>query len=128
MRSPRRGQIFRLQSDSVGKKRPVLVVSPTHLNGGIYVLAVPFYSQQIEKRRELKNCVIFSSGQFGLDADCVAITNQVTVTKVSDLRMSEGALGEIDEEKMAEVEASLLYSLGITLRNEPGPQSGVKTE
>jgi len=33
MRSPRRGQVFRLKSDPAGKPRPVLIVSIDSLNG-----------------------------------------------------------------------------------------------
>lgn len=51
MRSPRRGEIYRLKSDAVGKPRPVLIVSRNELNSGIYVVAIPYYSEQVESRR-----------------------------------------------------------------------------
>jgi mRNA-degrading endonuclease toxin of MazEF toxin-antitoxin module len=78
MRSPKRGEIFRLKGDSVGKPRPVLIVSRTEVNGGIYVI-VPFFSEQLAKRKALAQCVFFASGEFGLEKDCVAKTDEVTL-------------------------------------------------
>ncbi len=113
MRSPQRGQIFLLKGDSVGKKRPILVVSPTHLNGGIYLLGVPFYSQQVEKRRTHPTCVFFAAGEFGLDRDCVAKADEVHIFKISELHVSEGPVAEVDASRMELVSTALCYSLGI---------------
>lgn len=113
MRSPRRGQIFRLKSDAAGKKRPVLIVSRNELNGGIYVLAAPFYSEQIEKRRQLRQCVLFQSGEYGLDKTCVLKADEVSLFKISELRIAEGAIGELDEPRLRLVATALAYALGL---------------
>jgi len=113
MQSPRRGQIYRLKSDNVGKPRPVLIVSPVELNGGSYLSGVPFTSQQLEKRRTLRQCVWFAAGEFGLTSDCVVKADEVGFYKISDLRISEGPLGQVDETKMRLVSAALCYALGI---------------
>jgi len=46
-----RGQVLLTKPDEFGKQRPVVVVSRDQLNNGDAVLVVPFYSQQLEKRR-----------------------------------------------------------------------------
>ena len=119
MRSLRRGQIYRLKSDSVGKQRPVLIVSPAKLNGGIYVSAVPFYSQQLEKHRSHRSCVYFAAGEFGLDLDCVVKTDEVSHYKISELRISDGEVGQVDSERMLLVNQALCFSLGIETDGDP---------
>jgi len=114
MQSLRRGQIILQKCDAAGKRRPVLIVSPAFLNGGTYVTAVPFTSQQLDKRAKLKTCVMFYAGEFGLDEDCVAKTDDVTQYRLLDLRLSDGRIGEVDEAKMNLVSAALSFSLGIT--------------
>ena len=118
MKSPQRGQIFRLKSDAVGKPRPVLIVSPTHLNGGTYLTAIPFFGEQVQKRRALRTCVFFAKGEFGLEKDCVAKADDVTQFKFSELRISEGPIGTVDDERMEEVSEALCYALGITPHGE----------
>lgn len=115
MRSPRRGEIYRLQADRADKPRPVLVVSPVHLNGGIYLSAVPFYSSQVEKRRTLKTCVFFAKGEFGLEKDCVAKADEVSMYRISELRVREGATGTVDDQRMKDVSDALCVALGISL-------------
>lgn len=114
MKTPRRGQIYRLKSDSVDKPRPVLIVSRTELNRGFYCTVVPFTSQQLEKRAALATCVLFEDGEAGLTRKCVAKTDDVTQVRFVDLRMAEGPLGEASPEKMAEISQSLAHSLDIT--------------
>lgn len=113
MRSLRRGQIFRLKSDSVGKPRPVLIVSPAQLNVGIYINAIPFYSQQLDKRRGQAWCVFFQADEFGLEADCVAKADEVAQFKISELQIAEGELGQVDTARMALVDRALCFALGI---------------
>ncbi len=119
MRSPKRGQIFRLKSDLVGKPRPVVVVSPTHLNGGNSLLAVPFFGGQIERRKLLRTCVFFKAGESGLEKDCVAKADNVSLFRLSELRMVEGPVGEVTLARMDAISAALAYSLGILLPQQP---------
>src|SRR5947209_6416538 len=112
MRSPRRGQIFRRTSDEAGKPRPVLIVSRTELNGGRYLIVAPFYGEQLEKRSRWKQCVLFKNGEFGLEKDCVLKADEVTLLKFCDLRIADGPVGEIDENRMKDVSAAIAYALG----------------
>ena len=114
MRSPRRGEIYLLKGDKVGKNRPVLVVSPLQLNGGFSVLAVPFYSQQLARRASMSTCVYFASGEFGLNANCVAKTDEVSIYRISELSVSDGPIGTVDDVRMEEVSGAMSVSLGIT--------------
>jgi mRNA-degrading endonuclease toxin of MazEF toxin-antitoxin module len=120
MRSPRRGEIFRLKSDDVGKPRPVLVVSRTALNGGYYCVCVPLYGEQIERRSAFPSCVLFQEGEYGLTKTCVAKTDEISKYKVVDLRVSEGPVGTVDSQRMADVERAISYSLQIEPQREPG--------
>jgi mRNA-degrading endonuclease toxin of MazEF toxin-antitoxin module len=122
MRSPRRGQIYRRKSDEVGKPRRVLVVSRTELNGGFYVVVAPFYGEQVEKRAKWPQCVHFQNGEFGLDKECVLKADEVTLLKFSDLRISEGPVGEVDESRMKDVSRALAYALGLDF-SEPAEAS-----
>lgn len=122
MRSPRRGQIYRRKSDEVGKPRRVLIVSPTENNGGTYVLAAPFYGEQIEKRSRMKQCVLFQDGECGLEKTCVLKADEVTLFKISELRLCEGPVGEVDDERMRKVNVALAHALGIPIEPMPtGP-------
>lgn len=125
MKSPQRGQIFRLKTDSVGKPRPVLIVSPAHLNGGTYLTAVPFYSDQAQTKRSYRQCVFFARGEYGLEKDCVAKADEVSLYKFSELRIAEGQLGLVDGERMEEISIALSYALGITPHCEPEKESPV---
>ena len=72
---PQRGMLFLLKDhDSSEKRRPIVVISNNVLNNGDSVVAVPFYSQQLEKRRTQDWCVEFYQGEGGLEKNCVAKT------------------------------------------------------
>lgn len=91
--------------------RPVLVVSSTELNAGDTVVAVPFYSSQLEKRRKLPTCVYFSRGEFGLPKDCVAKADDIGPIFRNDLDIARGPIGRLDEAAMARVLAAILHVL-----------------
>ena len=74
---------------------------------------MPFYSQQLEKKRGPEN-VLFSAGEFGLDKDCVATTSQVSRYKISELRMTDGFVGTVDDDRMKKIDEALRYSLGLS--------------
>lgn len=113
MRPPRRGQVFRLKSDPVGKPRPILVVSIDSLNGGIYLTAVPFYGDEDGRRRHLKSCAFFSQGEYGLEKDCVAKADEISMMRKSELRLSDGPMTELDTDGMRRVTEAIAYCLGI---------------
>lgn len=112
MQSPNRGQILLMKKDSVGKERPILLVSPHFLNGGYFVRGVPFTSQQIDKRKAWETCVFFQRGEFGLELDCVAMTSELAEFRISEFQPGK-VIGVVDDIRMLEVSKALCCSLGI---------------
>ncbi len=112
-RSPRRAEIYRLKKDPVGKKRPVLVVSRNELNGGHYLLAIPFYSAQTAEKSRHPTAIPFAQGEFGLEKDCVAKADEVTQYRMSDLTLAEGPLGTVDPARMAAVDKAIAYVFNL---------------
>jgi mRNA-degrading endonuclease toxin of MazEF toxin-antitoxin module len=104
--NPKRGQLYRLKD-----RRPIVIVSRDRLNGGHSVLAVPFYSQQLEKRSQQAWCALFHSGEGGLDRDCVAKADQVTLVDKCDINLAEGPIGQFDEAQMARLIRAVKWSL-----------------
>lgn len=90
------------------KERPLLIVSRDELNKGDTVLAVPFYSQQLEKRRKYKNCVFFAAGEFNLHKDCVAKCDEIAVYDRLELG---DKIGRIDAAKMELIVDAVRYSI-----------------
>ncbi len=84
-----RGDVYWTKSNSE-QLRPVLIVSRTEMNRGSGVVVVPFYSQQIEKRRALESCVFFQAGDGGLKKDCVAKCDEIGIRDISRLDTRRG--------------------------------------
>jgi mRNA-degrading endonuclease toxin of MazEF toxin-antitoxin module len=114
MRCPQRGDIRRLKSDAVGKKRPVVIVSRSILNGGVEVSAAPFYStpNQLNRCAGKAHCVFFAAGEFGLEKDCVLKLDEAERFSVAEFLPIEppGQLYQVSEAKMIEVSAALRYA------------------
>jgi mRNA-degrading endonuclease toxin of MazEF toxin-antitoxin module len=72
----RPGEIY-LAYGGGDKYRPVLIVSRESLNRGNYIVAVPFTSTHFASRST--HCVAFQAGEFGLDKDCVAQAEAISV-------------------------------------------------
>lgn len=113
MQSPRRGQIYIWKHDEVEKSRPVVIVSRKELNGGEKVVTVPITSQQIDKRREMKNCVVLEAGVGGVSRRSVVKCGDVTLLRISALDMKRGKIGELDADHLKLVDAALAWSLGL---------------
>lgn len=96
-----RGQIFLLKPDQFGKQRPVVIVSRDPLNAGHSVIAVPFYSQQLQKRAQQPWCVLFKAGEGGLTMDCVAKTDQLSLIDKVSIDIAKGPIGAFDTAQMA---------------------------
>ena len=113
MQSHQRGQILILK-DAAGprKERPILVVSPRHLNGGSTLRGVPFGSQNLEEKKKFATCVMFLEGEFGLDKDCATNASQLAEFKISEFKPGAVA-GTVSDERMLEVSKSLCTALGI---------------
>jgi len=110
---PRRGQLFRLKSDAVGKQRIVVIVSRTELNAGLSVIAIPFYSSQFETRKNEDFCAEFAQDEGGLTKDCVAKTDQINLILKSELELSRGSIGSFDESQMLRLLDALKWTLKI---------------
>lgn len=100
---PKRGELYRLKSDRVGKPRIIVIVSHDILNGGHCVLAVPFYSQQMDKRRHQQWCSEFARGEGGLDCDCVAKADELSLIDKLDINLAQGPIGAFDNAQMSRV-------------------------
>jgi len=109
----KRGELYLIPDDPddpSGKKRPVVVVSRTDINGGKCVVCVPFYSQQLEKRRAWRFCAAFSRGEGNLDRDCVAKADQIMT--VEKTYLSGAPLGTFNEAQMDRVTRAIRYTIG----------------
>jgi mRNA-degrading endonuclease toxin of MazEF toxin-antitoxin module len=113
MQSHQRGQILILK-DAAGprKERPILVVSPKHLNGGDTIRGIPFGSQNLEEKRKFPTCVHFAQGEFGLDKDCASNASQLAEFKVNEFKPGVVA-GVVSDERMLLISRSLCAALGI---------------
>ena len=93
------------------KQRPIVIVSRDDLNKGDYVTAVPFYSQQLEKRKGHRSAVFFEAGAYGLDRDCVAKCDEVSQIEKAELPLRRGPIGRVPEEKMQLIVDAIRFCL-----------------
>jgi mRNA-degrading endonuclease toxin of MazEF toxin-antitoxin module len=99
------------------KYRPVLIVSREELNRGKYLVAVPFTSAHFDERSTRPNCVAFQAGEFGLEKDCVAQAEAITLLDKEELDTDSGVIATVDDEKMREITRAIGYV--ITAECEP---------
>jgi mRNA-degrading endonuclease toxin of MazEF toxin-antitoxin module len=92
-------------------RRPIIIVSRQKLNLGKYVVAVPLTSKNLEKRWNLPNYVSFKKGSFGLQKDCVAQCEAITVVDKDFIELNTGPIGILDGEKWR----SLLHAIGYVV-------------
>ncbi len=109
---PKRGELYRLKSPPAAKPRVIVIISREPLNGGDAVLAVPFYSQQLEKRRQQEWCEMFYSGEGGLDKDCVAAGDQVTFTDKTLIDLTR-RIGKFDAAQLRRVLGAVKWAIGV---------------
>ena len=109
-----RGQLFLLLPDADDpeqKQRPVVIISRDDLNGGHSVLAIPFYSQQLDKRRSQENCVFFRAGEGGLSKACVAKPPPPQLIRKTELDSTIGPIGRFNAAQMAKRVLAVRYSV-----------------
>lgn len=109
-----RGQIYFLKPDKSGKSRPVVVVSNDLLNGGHSVLAIPFYSQQLQKRSTQQWCVQYAAGEGNLPKDCVTKTDQLTLIDKADIDIAQGPIGRFTDAQLARLADGIKWTLSIS--------------
>jgi mRNA-degrading endonuclease toxin of MazEF toxin-antitoxin module len=110
---PEYGYIYLLKRDSVGKSRPIVVVSNNTLNRGDSILAVPFYSRQLEKRKKQQWCAFYSTGEGGLDRDCVAKADELTLVDKLDIDLVAGKVGGFNDDQMKRLISAIKWSLNM---------------
>ncbi len=114
---PRAGEIYWWDAGDELDRRPAAVVSPQELNRGNNVVIVPFTSRKFSVRSTLPNCVSFRAGTFGLDKDCVAQAENITVAGTTELDLERGPLGVVDGEAMR----NLVRAIGYVISAECEP-------
>lgn len=111
--TPKRGEVYLEKKDETGKARPLVIISNNKLNGGHSVVAIPFYSQQLEKRATQPWCAIFQAGEGGLDRDCAAKTDEITLIDKLYINLAHGPIGTLDDEQMNRIMTALKWSLDM---------------
>ena len=114
----KRGEIHRVKADRIGAGKPgrrVLVVSREELNRGYEVTIVPFNGSDFANKSKKPFCVPFNCGEFGLVKDCVAKCDEINRIYKNDLVTPSSPVGEISEDKLAEV----LSAINWCLKSEP---------
>jgi len=108
-----RGQLYLLKPDQFGKQRPIVIISRNGLNAGHSVVAVPFYSQQLQKRAQQPWCAAFRAGEGGLLKDCVAKTDELSLIDKLSIDIAKGPIGEFDAAQMTRVVQAAKWTLDI---------------
>ena len=98
----RPGEVYVADFDQAGP-HPVIVVSRDDLNRGRYALVVVCTSARFAARSTLLNCVPFRAGQFGFTADCVAQRENILSLEKSQLDLTAGPIGVLDDMAMRDV-------------------------
>ena len=106
----RPGEIYMADFPEAGR-HPVIVVSREELNRGNHVLAVFCTSARFAVRSTLPNFVPFAAGQFGFTTDCVAQCENVLSITMSQLDLSAGPFGILDESALRDVIRAIGYVL-----------------
>ena len=110
MNVPSSGELYWAYFESE-HPRPIIIVSRRELNLGKYVVVVPLTSTNLEKRRNLSNCVLFKAGSFGLTMDCVAQCEAITFIEKEFIILNTGPIGKLDGEKWR----LLLHAIGYVI-------------
>jgi len=113
MRTPGRGDVYRLKQDESGKPRPVVIVSRQQMNAGISVVVVPFTTQQMDKRVHQPSFVLFDAGEGGLPERCLAKCGDIGLIKISALQLQIGRLGHLDASQMTRLMEGVKWVLEI---------------
>jgi mRNA-degrading endonuclease toxin of MazEF toxin-antitoxin module len=96
------GKIYMADFDQAGP-HPVIIVSREDLNRGRYALVVVCTSARFNVRSALPNCVPFRAGQFGFTVDCVAQCENILSVETSQIDLTAGPIGVLDETAMRDV-------------------------
>lgn len=112
----RPGEIYTADFDVAGPHR-VIVISREDLNRGRYVLSVVCTSARFASRSNLPNCVPLRAGQFGFAVDCVAQCENIVSIEKTQLDLSAGPEGVLDELAMRD----LIKAIGYVMESDCEP-------
>jgi mRNA-degrading endonuclease toxin of MazEF toxin-antitoxin module len=104
----RPGEVYTADFPQAGQ-HPVIVVSREDLNRGNYALAVVCTSARFAVRSTLPNCVPFRAGQFGFTVDCVAQCENILSIEKSQLDLTAGPVGLLDDVALRDVIKAIGY-------------------
>lgn len=107
----KRGEIYRLRDDEVGKPRPVVIVSRDEFNTGSDLLVVPFFSQQVTKRQDDLSCSEFGPTEGGLTVGCMAMCGYMQSIKKTELRQPK--LGSFNASQMERLMDAVKWTLDL---------------
>lgn len=110
------GEIYTADFDVAGPHR-VIVISREDLNRGRYILAVVCTSARFASRSTLPNCIPFRAGQFGFIVDCVAQCENIVSIEKTQLDLSAGPVGVLDELAMRD----LIKAIGYVMESDCEP-------
>jgi mRNA-degrading endonuclease toxin of MazEF toxin-antitoxin module len=100
--NPQRGEIY-LVPFGQGKPRPVVIVSRDTLNGGDYLIVIPFTTQKLDERKGRQSCVFFNSGEGGLSQDCVAKADEIQRIFKTEIDWKTGRIGRFTPQQMDKI-------------------------
>lgn len=103
------GDLFQPSEWSTEIHRLIVVSDERHNRGG-QVVIVPVWSSQLERRRRMPSCVVFSADRRRFDRECYAKTDGISTIATADL--GEQLEGLTDSE-LYEVRKAICTVLGI---------------
>ncbi|HEY4761725.1 MAG TPA: type II toxin-antitoxin system PemK/MazF family toxin [Thermoguttaceae bacterium] len=107
--NPQRGEIYLVPFGQEGKPRPVVIVSRDTLNGGNYVIVVPFTTQKLEERKGRQSCVFFNAGEGSLSQDCVAKTDEIQRIFKTEIDWVRGRIGRFSQDQMSKIVRAIRF-------------------
>ena len=78
---------------------------------GDQVLAVPFYSQQLERRRNQPFCAVLDRGAGGLEKDSAAKGDEISYIDKDEIDFERGSLGRLNATEMQAVIRAVRYAM-----------------
>ena len=104
----RPGEIYMADFAEAGP-HPVIILSREELNRGRYALVAVCTSARFAVRSQLPNCVPFRAGDFGFTADCVAQCENLLSIELTQLDLSDGPVGMLDDMAFRDVIRAIGY-------------------
>ncbi len=118
MKRPKRGEIYRANLEPVkgseikGVFRPVLIIQNNTVTDRVRsVVAIPF-TKTVKRKRWPFTVFVEKNKDNGLEEDSVLLCHQIRA--LDNARLTK-RIGDLSEEKISEVERTLLFTLEIEI-------------